>query len=162
MPYSFFHDHFPEIAKHETRAITVLSESTFQLPPAEYYLYEMYCDERKCDCRRVFFSVVSSLRSNVEAVVAWGWESRNFYEKWIGRSDPQIIRELQGPVLNLTSPQSDLAPAILKLIKDVALQDRIYVERIKNHYKIFRNKFDKKSVRFSSTFKKRRKRKKRK
>jgi len=144
MPYVFFHEYFPEKAERETRTITVLKQSSSGLPPGEYALVEMYCNERKCDCRRVFFYVVSSFRNNAEAVIAYGWESPEFYAQWMGDNDPEIIRDLQGPVLNMGSPQSNLAPAILKLVKDVVLQDRSYIERIKNHYRMFRDRIDRK------------------
>jgi hypothetical protein len=47
--------------------------------------------------------------------------------------------ELQGPVLNLLSPQSKMAPAILEAFKDFLLTDSAYVERVKEHYKVFRS-----------------------
>jgi len=144
MPYVFFCKHFPEIAAQETRTITVLERSSLGLPPGEYTFLEMYCDERGCDCRRVFFYVVSSSKREVKAVIAYGWESPEFYARWMGDDDPEIIKKLEGPVLNMGSPQSILAPAILKIVKDLILQDTIYIERIKRHYSIFRDKIDRK------------------
>lgn len=142
MPYVPFHDYFPDIAEEETRSFTVLEDP--ELPPGSYMLVEMYCDEPGCDCRRVFFSVLSSMSKRVEAVIAYGWESSRFYAEWMGDNDPRIIKELKGPALNLSSPQSGLAPAILKVVKDVVLQDQVYVERLKGHYKMFRHYLDNK------------------
>jgi hypothetical protein len=102
----------------------------------------MYCDEPKCDCRRVMFSVFVSTSQSIEAVIAYGWESRDFYVRWMHEDDPQIIRELQGPVLNLASPESPRASAILDLVKNVALRDTQYVERLQNHYRMFRETVD--------------------
>lgn len=113
MPYAMFLQHFPEIAELETRTITILQRSPSGLAPGDYSLLEMFCDEPGCDCRRVMFCVVSSRTKDVEAVVAYGWESRDFYVKWMGDDDPHVIDDLQGPVLNLASPQSKHAPAIL-------------------------------------------------
>ena len=144
MPYVYLREHLPEIAERETRTITVLEQSTTGLPPAEYSLLEMYCDERGCDCRRVFFYVVSLLKNDVKAVIAYGWESPEFYARWMRDDSPEMIEELQGPVLNMGSPQSSLAPAILKIVKDIILQDCAYVERIKSHYAMFRAKIDRK------------------
>lgn len=144
MPYVLFHDHLPEIAERETRTIIVVEDSCLGLPPGDYSLLEMYCNEPGCDCRRVFFYVVSSSRRDVEAVVAYGWENPEFYARWMGDDDPEIIKELQGPVLNLASPQSDLAPAILEMIENVVLRDELYVERLKAHYRMFREKIDNK------------------
>lgn len=142
MPYAFFHEHFPEIAERETRSITVQEKLSSGLGPGEYGFLDMYCNERKCDCRRVFFYVVSPTKREPVAVIAYGWESREFYAKWMRDDDPEIIKDLQGPVLNMGSPQSSLAPAILEIVKDIILQDSAYVERIKTHYKMFRDKID--------------------
>ena len=140
-----FHSRFPEVAERETRTITVIGPSHFNVPPAHYSFIEMFCDEPACDCRRVFFSVVSSLQNDIKAVIAWGWEDKSFYVKWMGDNDPRIINDLIGPVLNLASPQSDLAPALLKMFQKVLLQDTAYIERVKQHYIMFREKIDKKS-----------------
>jgi hypothetical protein len=144
MPYVSFHEYFPEIAKRETRSITILKGSSSGLPAGEYGFLEMYCDERKCDCRRVFFCVVSSPKKEPLAVIAYGWEGPEFYAEWMGDDDPETIEELKGPSLNMGSPQSSLAPAILKLVENVLLKDKSYVERIKTHYRMFRDRIDRK------------------
>lgn len=158
MPYAFFHEHFPEIAARETRSITVQEKLSSGLPPGEYGFLDMYCNERKCDCRRVFFYVVSPTKKEPVAVIAYGWESRKFYAKWMGDDDPEIMKDLQGPVLNMGSPQSSLAPAILEIVKDIILQDSAYIERIKTHYKMFRDKIDRKLLLKRRSGKKKRKR----
>jgi len=145
MPYSPFHNHFPEIAERETRTVIVLDRLKFDLPPAQYSFLEMFCDEPGCDCRRAFFSVVSSIQKDIQAVIAWGWETREFYVKWMGDDDPVIMRGLIGPALNLASPQSNFAPALLDLFRNVLLEDAAYVDRIKRHYAMFRQKIDNKA-----------------
>lgn len=142
MPFVLFHDHFPEIGKGETRTFTVLERSPAGLPPGHYALLEMYCDEPGCDCRRVFFYVVSSMRKDVEAVIAFGWERPEFYAEWMKDDDPKVIGDLRGPVLNFGSPQSPFAPAILELVKDVVLKDEQYVQRLQTHYWMFRHRMD--------------------
>ncbi len=143
MPYVPFYKLYPEIAKQETRTITVFPGHPSGLPAADYGFLEMFCNEPDCDCRRVFFSVVSSLHNEVEAVVTYGWETANFYRKWLNDDDPKFIAELQGPSLNVGSPQSRLAPTLLNLVEEVLLQDDAYVERIKRHYQMFRDKLGK-------------------
>jgi len=142
MPYSLFHNRFPEIAERETRAVTLLDRSAFNLPPAQYSFHEMFCDESGCDCRRVFFSVISSLKNDILAVIVWGWEDQDFYIKWMGDNDPHIINNLIGPALNLASPQSKHAPAILNLFKELLLSDIAYLERVKRHYIMFRQEIE--------------------
>ena len=147
MPYSLFHSRFPEVAEHETRTITVIDPSHFNVPPAHYSFLEMFCDEPGCDCRRAFFSVVSSVQNDIKAVIAWGWENQDFYVKWMGDNDSDVINDLMGPVLNLASPQSNIAPALLKLFQGVLLKDNVYIERVKRHYVMFRETVDNRSKR---------------
>ena len=78
MPYVGFYEYFPEIAKRETHSITILEKSDTGLPAGEYGFLELYCNERKCDCRRVFFYVVTPSRTQPLAVIAYGWESKEF------------------------------------------------------------------------------------
>lgn len=135
MPYSMFYDLFPEIAKEETRSLIVFNDS--DLPPDVYALMELFCDEPGCDCRRVMFHIFSDNRKEFLAVIAFGWESDAYYAKWLGEKDPELIRELKGPVLNVGSSQSRLAPVLLIKVKEV-LGDKTYVERLKNHYRLFK------------------------
>lgn len=144
MPYVLFHDHLPEIAERETRTVTIMPNSNCGLPPGEYRFLEMFCDEPECDCRRVFFYVVSSISKKLEAVLTYGWESPAFYAKWLGHDDPHDIVQLKGPSLNVGSPQSHLAPSILELFRNVLLPDTSYIERVKDHYLLFREEIDKK------------------
>ena len=142
MPYVSFHDYFPEIARRETRTVTVFRSSPFELPPGEYALLEMYCDEPGCDCRRVFFYVLSSRSKSPEAVVAYGWEPTEFYATWAHEDDPEVVHQVKGPILNLASLQSEHAPEILRLIEKVVLQDSAYVKRLRAHYDLFRRQVD--------------------
>jgi hypothetical protein len=74
-------------------------------------------------------------------VVAYGWESPDFYARW-GSGDERDIAEMIGPVLNLFSPQSQFAPAILAFSRNTLLRDEGYVARLKRHYALFREKVD--------------------
>jgi len=134
------------------RTAKIPADNSF-LPADEYGLFEAYCDDEDCDCRRVFFNVISRKRNDLVAVVAYGWESEAFYKKWWGgEPDNEIkrlaINEMRGLVLNSASPQSELAPAILKLVAHL-LEDSEYVARIKRHYQMFKEKVDPKHFRKS-------------
>ena len=142
MPYALSYSRCPELAERETRTVTVVDHRRYNLPAAQYAFLEMFCDEPGCDCRRVLFSVLSSLHKDVQAVIAWGWEDKEFYVNWMGENDPIVIEELKGPALNLASSQSNLAPALLDLFREVLLQDIPYLERVKRHYAMFREKID--------------------
>jgi hypothetical protein len=142
MPYALLHAYLPKLAEAETRVLTLPPGDNTGLPSDSYIFHEMFCNEKGCDCRRVFFSVVSENYKRTEAVIAYGWETKAFYAKWMGDSDLATLVELQGPVLNVGSPQSQSAPAILQLVKEVLLKDPAYLERIKRHYALFRQKID--------------------
>lgn len=135
MAFSPFNERFPDIGESETRLLTA-----FDLPgvtPGQYALLELYCDEPGCDCRRVLLTVHRIGAREPEAVIGYGWESREFYSKWLGSDDAKSIREMQGPSLNQISPQSLMAPALLQQMP-LILQDTRYVERLKRHYEMFR------------------------
>ena len=137
MPFESLHSRLPTLAEAETRSVTVLDNS--HLPTADYGFVEMFCNEAGCDCRRAFFTVFSSLTQKPEAVIAYGWEKASFYRKWYKYgATKEDIAELMGPVLNMGSPQSRHAPAILNLFTEVLLRDTDYIDRIKRHYKLFR------------------------
>ena len=140
MPYTMFHDRFPDIAEKETRNLIVLDDP--DLPPDTYALMELYCDEAGCDCRRVMFNVFADERKEFVAVIAYGWATKDYYRQWAGENDPEVIEELKGPVLNRLSPQSELAPAILNKVKNVVLRDKLYIERLIKHYQLFRKTVD--------------------
>ena len=146
MPYTSFHAYFREIAEQETRTMTILREED-DIPKGSYGLLEMYCDDENCDCRRVFFEVHDWEHGKSLAYIAYGWESAEFYRKWLRGDDPETIRELKGPALNIGSPQSKFAPAFLDLIRDAILNDPLYIARLKRHYQMFKEKVDPKHFR---------------
>jgi len=145
MPYELFHNYCPDVAERETRTVTLTAPQN-GLPADAYGMLEMYCNEPGCDCRRVFFMVVAKRYREPLAYVAYGWESRKFYARWMRSDAPRDIEILQGPILNLASPQSKYAPALLRLIDQVLLSDPAYIERLKRHYQLFRDAVEGKSV----------------
>ena len=141
MPFQPFHELFREIAEQETRSVKVTNDP--DLPDDSYGVLEAYCNDPGCDCRRVFFNILASNQKKVLAVIAFGWESDAFYAKWMGTTNKQLIKEMQGPILNLASPQSKYAAKLLGLINNVVLQDKSYIERLERHYNLFRQEIDK-------------------
>ncbi len=139
MSYQPFHDLFPDVAERETRTITALNHP--RLPADDYTLVDAYCNEPGCDCQRVLLNVISRRRKKTEAVITFGWEKRKFYANWFGDDDPEIIDELIGPAFNSASRQSELAPALLEVVSQV-LEDKNYVNRLKRHYRMFKEVID--------------------
>lgn len=160
MSFAPFYKFFPQLAEEETRSFTILDDSklsaggTYALPKDSYTLWESYCDEPNCDCRRVFFSVHSSKTNKLEAVVAYGWESKAFYARWMDTDDSDTIEILKGPILNPGSPQSQYASAILKMIETGILKDKDYVNRLKRHYDLVKSVVDQPKKKKTSRYKK--------
>jgi hypothetical protein len=140
MAYEPFYERFGNLAFEETRSITTHDDPP--LPDDNYGFLEAYCNDADCDCRRVFFNVVSRKSRKVLAVIAYGWESKAFYAKWYRRYDLEMIKQVQGPILNPMSQQSVLAPALLAMVRDTLLKDPVYVERLKRHYRMFKERVD--------------------
>jgi len=103
----------------------------------EYGFLESFCDE--CDCRRVFFTVLSRARKEPVATITWGWESKAFYIKWFGRKDEDILREMMGTSLSISGKQSAISEKLLVMFNEVLFKDDDYTSRIKNHYDLFRS-----------------------
>jgi hypothetical protein len=149
MPYTSLFSEFPDIAERETRNIT-LTQACHSLPANTYTFVELYCDERGCDCRRVLLNVVSPSSNKILAVIAYGWESRDYYIKWMGDDDSLVIDSLMGPTLNMMSPQTALAMPLLSLFRELLLADPPYMQRIMRHYDMFRQKVEH-SAKYGST-----------
>jgi hypothetical protein len=144
MPYQLLYERLPALAEAETRTITLLEDNEeLGLPAGEYAFCEMFCNEPGCDCRRVFFTVTSSRSTEIEAVIAYGWESADFYRKWFKSGwTPDDIKLLRGPCLNIGSPESCHSDALLKLFIRVLLPQQAYIDRVKRHYRQFRATVD--------------------
>jgi hypothetical protein len=150
MSFEPFYKRFQRLASTETRSLTILNGNDFNLPADKYTLLELYCNDKNCDCQRVMFDVISEKHNELVAVVAYGWESQEFYYKWFGGSDRSIaslaVKEMHGITLNSGSQQSKLAPAILEVVR-WALKDQAYVDRLKRHYQIFKENVEAKHFR---------------
>lgn len=143
MPFAMFHDLVPDIGMRETRSVNVLSDSEGGLPPDDYGLLEMYCNEKGCDCRRVYLSIFTRSTAKLDAHITWGWESPAFYRKSLSMPlTAKDIAQLTGPALAIGQPQSELAPGLLAMVRDLLANDEDYRERIKRHYAMVRAKVD--------------------
>ncbi|MFZ4547061.1 MAG: hypothetical protein ACOYN4_06490 [Bacteroidales bacterium] len=136
MPYTAFETYFPEIAEKETRVIQFF-EGT-ELAGDTLILIEMFCDEPKCDCRRVMLNVFSEKRKEFVAAIAFGWENERFYKKWYPYGNENDIKELKGPALNAMSRTTDISEIVLKSVTELVLSQQNYIDRVKEHYYIFR------------------------
>jgi hypothetical protein len=140
MPMIPFLERFPELGARETRSVTATGRQ--DLPDGEYGFLELYCDEPGCDCRRVMIDVLRPETgwSKIWATMSYGWEHLDFYRKWGGAGNDPI--EIQGPYLDPLNPQTKYSSALLNLFRFL-LQSPEYVQRLKQHYHMFRESVDK-------------------
>jgi len=68
MPFTLFHDMFPEITERENRVITIFPDSGFELPAANYSFLECIAMNRTAIAEEYFFYVMSSLSKKLEAL----------------------------------------------------------------------------------------------
>jgi hypothetical protein len=134
-----FMDRFPALAAAETRNVTLTGD--WELPDGDYGFFELYCNERGCDCRRVVVQVLRPATgwSKAWATIGYGWESNEYYRKRLGAMDSN--EDLRGPELDPLNEQSSCAPALLRLFRGLVLSPE-YVERLKRHYQMFRETVD--------------------
>jgi hypothetical protein len=131
-----FYSRFPDLAVEETRSVKVRGDA--DLPEGEYGFIEFYCEEPACDCRRVLVSVVSPDPGWTPwATISFGWESLQFYLDRLGDLEDAAVAK--GPSLDPLNPQTKYAPALLELFRFV-LTDDAYVERLKRHYLLFKDR----------------------
>jgi len=142
MPFVPFDEYFPEIAAREIRTLTVPPGDPLGLPAGEYGFLELYCNDRKCDCRRVVFCVIAKNGMSVQAFIGWGWEDVEFYRRWLRDGSLAEAMEAKGPALNIGSPRTPIGPALVELVREELLADPAYVERIKRHYEMVRAEVD--------------------
>jgi hypothetical protein len=140
MPMTPFMERFPELGARETRSVTVPPGQ--DLPDGEFGFLEFYCDEPGCDCRRVMIDVLRPETgwSKIWATISYGWESLDFYREWSGAASDPI--QMKGPYLDPLNPQTKYSSALLNLFR-VLLQSPDYVERLKRHYRMFRESVEK-------------------
>jgi len=136
---------FPELATEETRAI-IITEESGPIPPGEYGFVEFYCNDIKCDCRRVQIRVCSEDRppDNSWAGINFGWERVGFYRKWL-KASKEDASEITGASLEPFAVNSECADCFLQLFRTHLITDQEYVDRLARHYRLFKQSLKKTS-----------------
>ncbi len=82
--------------------------------------------------------VVSPLTKNkIWATINYGWESVKYYESWM-QGDREDAREMAGATLDTLNVQTQYAEALLELFESLLLTDQAYIDRLKRHYRQFK------------------------
>lgn len=132
----FFRRH-DDIARYETRAVTLLENNEWELPAGEYGFVDSYCNDNDCDCRKVMIAVVGGNGSRIEATIGYGWESAAFYTTWFD-GDEKLAKAMAGSHLEIGAQQSSNAQTWLTFWNNLMLKDEEYLARIRRHYRLFK------------------------
>ena len=131
-----FVNRFPDVGEKETRCVIIPQGNP--LPAGHYYFAESFCNDKKCDCRRAFINVI--FEEGPIATIGFGWEKLEFYEKWA--DDKSMAKGLKGPIFELTGIRTKHSEDAFNLFKEVLMNDKIFLERLKKHYKMFKDSLD--------------------
>jgi hypothetical protein len=114
-----FVDIFREQGLAETRSFTTRGYPG--LPDDEYALFESYCTDPECDCRRVMLNVIRrrQTRQAYLASISFGFDRDG---------------EMAGPFVDPLNKQSEHAEALLSVVGEEILADQAYVARLESHY----------------------------
>ncbi len=140
MTYSGFHVQFEKIARNQTRSLS--HRNTRGIPDGDYAFMPMYCDDKKCDCRRTLIAVLQvspEFRPHQAATISYGWENMPFYRNWGHGMDEDMLNLFKGPAVDYMNQQSPHAGALLESFKQVALNAE-YIERLKRQYAMVKYK----------------------
>ncbi len=102
------------------------------LPHGIYYFFDLYCTDPECDCRKIIMEIVSE--NELVGQIHYGWESVEYYRKWMGGGDPSdtMVDDMAG-LSNAFSPVTDIpSDVILDLVG--GLLDETWIQKIKENY----------------------------
>jgi len=122
-------------AAHQVRTVRLADSK--QLPDGDYRFIDMYCIDPSCDCRKTMIQVYHN--DVLVSTINFGWESRNFYQKWMGcPKDCDIDPEIDGASIDIGSPDGVSPQGMLAFFK--ALLDDKWIARFKAHYAAVKQK----------------------
>ena len=132
-----FYTYFPEIADKETKIVQILKSGINTPPIGVYAIVESFCDDRKCDCRKVMFNIIAiNQPGKILATIGFGWESISFYTAWAG-GDQELAKQMVGTYLEPLCIQSKYSEYFCSLIADM-VKEESFKFRILRHYQLFR------------------------
>lgn len=132
-----FYTYFPEIAGKETKVVQILKSRIDTPPIGAYAIVESFCDDRKCDCRKIMFNVIAiNQPGKILATIGFGWESIGFYTAWVD-GDLELAKQMVGTYLEPLCIQSEYSEYFCSLIADM-VKDESFRSRVICHYQLFR------------------------
>jgi len=147
MYFTSFAEAIPEIGTSETRVLHVFENQ--EVPIGSYAFLECYCADPECDCQLVRFVVIGQ-DGQEHACISYGWNSKDFYDE----AFPDCDHNFPGPDFAILTPQGPHAKFFLDFFRNVLVKDRAYVERLKRHNVLFKQKAKKRDLTQRSPIKK--------
>ena len=124
-----FDELFPDLARDESRAITVTQHDA--LAPGSYLLREAFCTEPRCDCRRVLLQIWQVERKRQVATLNYAFEP------------PKPPFEDEGQLfVDPMNPQSELSEALHGFVGNMLATDSAYRARLERHYDLWKEVVD--------------------
>ena len=121
---------YPDLGAAETRCIIVQSGGRWhrrEEEAEEFALFELYCAEPGCNCRRVLFNVVSKRLDRHVATINHAFEAPG---------EKSAVSEQT--FLDPLNRQSDLSEDLLAILTRRVLMDSEYCRRLERHYAMFK------------------------
>ena len=140
MTYSPYYLFFPDLILGHTRSVVIRNDPN-KVPDGDYVFVEVFCTDKKCDCRRAMINVEQmdpAFPLFRAATISYGWEPRFFYKNWSPSMSQKMLDEFKGPCLDSHQPQSKYAPFFLDFFKQMIAIDTAYHNRLKKHYAQFK------------------------
>ncbi len=110
------------------------------LPDGHYRFVDLYCTDKKCDCRKTMIQVFHDGKH--VSTLNYGWESPNFYCKWMGIENDPMAKDMSGLSVDFSSPGRLDQQAILELVENLIksnIDGDSWVSNIQKNYKLLRN-----------------------
>jgi hypothetical protein len=117
---------FPDLAANEVRVIHSMEHPG--LPKGAHLFREHYCDEPRCDCRRVLQHVMWAERKRVVAAINCAFEAPD-------DDEPQMF-------LDPPNPQSELSGVLFDMFEKMIANDRAYHDRLVRHCALWKQIVD--------------------
>jgi uncharacterized protein YecA (UPF0149 family) len=105
------------------------------LPSGEYAFLDTYCTNNTCDCRKTIIQIFHENKH--VSTVSYGWESPNFYLRWLkSTKDRKLAKEMSGVSIDYSSPDLVSSDAIILFIN--RLLDEKWISMLKENYRLIR------------------------
>jgi hypothetical protein len=128
-----FHHLFPQ--RGNLGIMPLLSLNKDPKPQELYTVFDLYCLNPECDCRKVTLLIYNSQNKPV-ATFSWGWKSVTFYRQWgLIKGDAHLLCE---GFMDPLAPQSQDSPLFLKALKIMLRKDNAFKKIIKERYDLFK------------------------